>query len=190
MKSRVLSDIKQFGHTKDDKFKLELLMKQAGISVDKRKVVKAALDREEETGGPAMAIELNDGRIVTGKTSELLGASASALINSLKVLAGIEHEVKLIAPEAIEPIQKLKTGYLGSRNPRLHSDEILIALSTTAARNDEAARTLDKLSELKGTQAHSSVILSSVDGQIFRKLGINLTCEPKYEQDERRYHKN
>lgn len=137
-----------------------------------------------------MAIELNDGRIVTGKTSELLGASASALINSLKVLAGIEHEVKLIAPEAIEPIQKLKTGYLGSRNPRLHSDEILIALSTTAARSDEAARTLDKLSELKGAQAHSSVILSSVDEQIFRKLGINLTCEPKYEQDERRYHKN
>lgn len=187
---KCLKDIKQFGHTKDDKFKLELLMKQAGISVDKRKVVKAALDREKETGGPAMAIELNDGRIVTGKTSELLGASASALINSLKVLAGIEHEVKLIAPEAIEPIQKLKTGYLGSRNPRLHSDEILIALSTTAARSDEAARTLDKLSELKGAQAHSSVILSSVDEQIFRKLGINLTCEPKYEQDERRYHKN
>lgn len=187
---KCLKDIKQFGHTKDDKFKLELLMKQAGISVDKRKVVKAALDREEETGGPAMAIELNDGRIVTGKTSELLGASASALINSIKVLAGIEHEVKLIAPEAIEPIQKLKTGYLGSRNPRLHSDEILIALSTTAARSDEAARTLDKLSELKGAQAHSSVILSSVDEQIFRKLGINLTCEPKYEQDERRYHKN
>lgn len=187
---KCLKDIKQFGHTKDDKFKLELLMKQAGISVDKRKVVKAALDREEETGGPAMAVELNDGRIVTGKTSELLGASASALINSLKVLAGIEHEVKLIAPEAIEPIQKLKTGYLGSRNPRLHSDEILIALSTTAARSDEAARTLDKLSELKGAQAHSSVILSSVDEQIFRKLGINLTCEPKYEQDERRYHKN
>lgn len=187
---KCLKDIKQFGHTKDDKFKLELLMKQAGISVDKRKVVKAALDREKETGGPAMAIELNDGRIVTGKTSELLGASASALINSLKVLAGIEHEVKLIAPEAIEPIQKLKTGYLGSRNPRLHSDEILIALSTTAARSDEAAKTLDKLSELKGAQAHSSVILSSVDEQIFRKLGINLTCEPKYEQDERRYHKN
>ena len=134
---KCLKDIKQFGHTKDDKFKLELLMKQAGISVDKRKVVKAALDREKETGGPAMAIELNDGRIVTGKTSELLGASASALINSLKVLAGIEHEVKLIAPEAIEPIQKLKTGYLGSRNPRLHSDEILIALSTTAARSDD-----------------------------------------------------
>ena len=187
---KCLKDIKQQGHTKDDKYKLELLMKQAGISVDKRTVVKAALDREEATGNPAMAIELPDGRIVTGRTSDLLGASSAALMNAIKVLAGIDHEVKLISPEAIEPIAKLKTQYLGSRNPRLHSDEILIALSTTAAKNELAASALGRISELKGCEAHSSVILSSVDEQIFRKLGINLTCEPKYEEDDRRYHKN
>lgn len=187
---KCLKDIKQQGHTKDDKYKLELLMKQAGISVDKRTVVKAALDREEATGKPAMAIELPDGRIVTGRTSDLLGASSAALMNAIKVFAGIDHEVKLISPEAIEPIAKLKTQYLGSRNPRLHSDEILIALSTTAAKNELAASALGRISELKGCEAHSSVILSSVDEQIFRKLGINLTCEPKYEEDDRRYHKN
>lgn len=187
---KCLKDLKQQGHTKDDKYKLELLMKQAGISVDKRTVVKAALDREEATGKPAMAIELPDGRIVTGRTSDLLGASSATLMNAIKVLAGIDHEVKLISPEAIEPIAKLKTQYLGSRNPRLHSDEILIALSTTAAKNELAASALERISELKGCEAHSSVILSSVDEQIFRKLGINLTCEPKYEEDDRRYHKN
>ena len=186
---KCLKDLKQQGHTTDDKYKLELLMKQAGISVDKRKVVKAALNREEATGEPAMAIELHNGTIVTGRTSDLLGASSAALMNAIKVLAGIDHEIKLISPEAIEPITKLKTKYLGSRNPRLHSDEILIALSTTAAKNEMAASALSFISELKGCEAHSSVILSSVDEQIFRKLGINLTCEPKYEEDDRRYHK-
>lgn len=187
---KCLKDLKQQGHTKDDKMKLELLMKQAGINVDKRTVIKAALDREVETAKPAMAIELPDGTIVTGRTSDLLGASSAALMNAIKALAGIDHEVKLISPEAIEPITKLKTQYLGSRNPRLHSDEILIALSTTAAKNELAANALGKISELKGCEAHSSVILSSVDEQTFRKLGINLTCEPKYEEDDRRYHKN
>ena len=137
-----------------------------------------------------MAIELADGTIVTGRTSDLLGASSAALMNALKVLAGVDHEIKLVSPEAIEPIQKLKTDYLGSKNPRLHSDEILIALSTSAAHSELAAKTLSMASELKGVEAHSSVIISSVDEQVFRKLGINLTCEPKYEEDNRNYHKN
>jgi uncharacterized protein (UPF0371 family) len=181
--------MKRHGKSKDDKSKLELLLRQAGITTDDRAVVGSALDREAETGHPAMAIELQNGQIVTGKTGDLLGASAAALLNAIKVLAGIDHEIKLVSPEAIEPIQNLKTSYLGSKNPRLHTDEILIALSTTAATDENARLAMEQLSKLKGCEAHSTVLLSSVDEQILKKVGIQLTCEPKYEEEDRMYHK-
>ena len=127
--------------------------------------------------------------MVTGRTSDLLGASAAALLNALKTLAGIDHSKKLVSPEAIEPIQRLKTQYLGSINPRLHTDEILIALSASAALAPDAKLAMEQLPRLRGCQAHSSVLLSSVDEQVFKKLGIQLTCEPKYEQEDRKYHK-
>ena len=179
------------GVAKDDLYKLELLMNQAGISASYRQVVTAAAQRSEQTGGhPAVAIELPDGKVVTGKTGDLLGASASALLNALKELAGIDHEVDLVSATSIAPIQKLKTDYLGSRNPRLHTDEILIALSTSAADNALAAKALEQLPKLNGCDAHSTVILSSVDDKMFKRLGIQLTCEPRYEEEERLYHKS
>ncbi|MGN0160248.1 MAG: DUF1846 domain-containing protein [Lachnospiraceae bacterium] len=178
------------GETKDDLYKLELLMNQAGTSAEHRKVVKAALEREQETGHPAMAIELGDGTIITGKTGDLLGAASAMLLNALKHFAGIEKEAHLVRAEAIAPIQTLKTKYLGSVNPRLHTDEILIALSTSASMDERAAQVFSHLPDLKGCDAHSSVILSSVDMEILRKLGIQLTCEPKYEEESRIYHKN
>ncbi len=179
------------GVAKDDLYKLELLMNQAGISASYRQVVTAAAQRSEQTGGhPAVAIELPDGKVVTGKTGNLLGASASALLNALKELAGIDHEVDLVSATSIAPIQKLKTDYLGSRNPRLHTDEILIALSTSAADNALAAKALEQLPKLNGCDAHSTVILSSVDDKMFKRLGIQLTCEPRYEEEERLYHKS
>ena len=188
---KCLCEKRRNGTTKDDICKLELLMKQAEITVEDRKVTIVALEREKnENGNPAMAIELRDGTIVSGGTSELLGAASSALINALKVLAGIDKEVKLIDPKAIDPIQDLKINYLGSKNPRLHTDEVLTALSATAANNEIAMKAMKKLPLLKGCDAHSTVLLSSVDEQIFKKLGIQLTCEPKYEEDERMYHKN
>ena len=188
---KCLCERKRQGQTKDDLYKLELLMKQAGIDTSARKVVEAALCRENETdGNPAAAIELPDGTIVTGKTSDLLGASSAALLNAIKVLAKQDDSLKLIAPEAIEPIQKLKTAYLGSRNPRLHTDEILIALSSTAASSEEARVAMEQLPKLKGCEAHSTVLLSSVDEQMFKRLGIQLTCEPRYEQEDRMYHKH
>ena len=187
---KCLCDKKRFGETKDDIYKLELLMKQAGITVEDRHVAKAALAREEACGGrPAVAIELADGTIVTGKTGELLGASAAVLLNAIKVLAGIDHERKLVSSENIAPIQQLKTEYLGSKNPRLHSDEILIALSATATGNEVAAKAMEQLNKLKGCEVHSTVMLSSADEQTFKKLGMHLTCEPKYEETNRMYHK-
>lgn len=167
--------------TQEEVFKLELLMKQAHISTDDRKVTSAALIRAEVTGAPAAALELEDGRIITGKTSDLLGASAALLLNTLKELAEIPHETHVISPASIEPIQKLKTAYLGSKNPRLHTDEVLIALSSSAATSDVAKKALEQLPKLKGCQVHSSVMLSSVDRTIFQKLAVQLTCEPVYE---------
>ena len=164
-------------------------MSQAGLSVENRAVVNAALKREEDTGHPAMAIQLDDGTLVTGKTTDLLGAASAALLNSLKVLGGIKHELHLVSPKAIEPIQRLKTNYLGSRNPRLHTDEILIALSTSAASDANAELALEQIPKLKGLEAHSSVLLSSVDEQMFKRLGIHLTCDGKYETENRVYHK-
>ena len=187
---KAMCEQKRTGSSRDDIFKLNLLMKQAKITTADRPVTTAALEREAMTGGkPAAAIELPDGSIVTGKTGDLLGASAAVLMNALKRLAGIDHELKLVDPEAIRPIQHLKTTYLGGQNPRLHTDEILTALSASAARSDLARAALEQLPKLAGCEAHSSVLLSSVDEEIFRKLNIQLTCEPKYEAEDRLYHK-
>lgn len=159
-------------------YKLELLMKQAGITKEYRQVITTALEKSEKTNAPAVAIDIPNKGIVTGKTTALLGPSAAALLNALKCLAGIDHEVHLISPKYIEPIQKLKTSYLGSNNPRLHTDEILIALSTSAATDENAKRAMEQLPNLRGCEAHSSVMLSSVDTNIFKRLGVHLTCEP------------
>ena len=161
--------------------KLELLMNQAGVSIADRHVVSAALKRAADTGMPAAAMELEDGRILTGKTGNLLGASAALLLNVLKELAGLDHKLQIISPESIEPIQKLKVDYLKNRNPRLHTDEVLIALSASAANNEEARLAMQQLPKLKGCQAHTSVMLSDVDIKIFKRLGVHLTCEPVYE---------
>lgn len=162
-------------------YKIEMLMNQAGITVHDRPVVDVALQRAKETNGPAAALELDDGRIITGKTSNLLGASAAVLLNALKELAGIDDECKVISPSAIEPIQKLKTQYLGSKNPRLHTDEVLIALSVSAATDPMAQLALDQLPKLKGCQVHTSVMLSSVDITVFKKLSMQATFEPTSE---------
>ena len=173
-----------------ERYKLELLMNQADLTVGQREVEKQAHARSESTGGaPAAAIELPDGTVVTGKTGPLLGAASSALLNALKKLAGIDQELDLVSAAAIEPIQTLKTNYLGSKNPRLHTDEILIALSSSAAQNPTAAAALKQLSHLKGCDMHSTVILSSVDMDTVKKLGMYLTCEPTYEEADRMYHK-
>ena len=162
-------------------YKLELLMKQAGTGVDNRPVAAAAMKRAEETGAPAAAIELPDGAIVTGKTSSLLGASSAMLLNALKKLANLDHDVKLISPTIIEPIQHLKVSHLGNHNPRLHTDEILIALCICAATDEKAELAMQQLEKLKCCEVHSSVILSGVDENVFQKLGVNLTCEPIYQ---------
>ena len=168
--------------SEEEVFKIEMLMNQAGITAHDRPVVDAALNRAEQTGAPAAALELPDGRIVTGKTSDLLGASAALLLNALKELAGIDHACHVISPEAIEPIQKLKVNYLGSHNPRLHTDEVLIALSVSAATDRNAQLALEQLPKLKGCQLHTSVMVSQVDINIFKKLFIQATFEPKYEK--------
>jgi len=170
-------------------YKLELLMQQAGITTDIRPVAARANELAGATGEPAMAIQLADGSIVDGKTSELMGCSAAALLNALKHLSGTGgHGVHLIAQSAIEPIQKVKVDYLGSANPRLHSDEVLIALASSANAEPKAARALEQLASLKGCQAHCSVILSPVDATTYKRLGLQLTCEPKY-QTNKLYHK-
>ena len=171
----------------DEIYKLELIMKQVGVSVESRSCVKPALDKAELTGAPAAAIELPDGRVVTGKTSNLLGASAAAILNALKAMADLDDSVYLISPEVIEPIQNLKTDNFGNHNPRLHIDETLIALAISATTNETAAKAFAKLEDLRGTEAHSSVILSPIDDSTFKKLGINLTCEPVY-QTKKLYH--
>lgn len=167
--------------------KQELIMNQLGISTANRPVVAAACEKAEETAQPAMALELPDGKIVTGKTSSLLGPAAALMLNALKELGGINDEMHLLSPIIIEPIQRLKVNYLGNHNPRLHSDEILIALSICAATNPTAALAMQQLSKLRGCEAHASVILSRVDENVYQKLGVNLTCEPKY-QTKKLYH--
>ncbi|MGI6176071.1 MAG: DUF1846 domain-containing protein [Christensenellales bacterium] len=168
----------------EEVLKLELLMKQGGVMVKDRPVVAAALKKAEESGGPAAALQLLDGKIVTGKTSSLLGASAALLLNALKALGNIQDEIHLISPIIIEPVQKLKTECLGNSNPRLHSDEILIALSLCAATNPLAELAMKQIHKLRGCEAHFSVILSSVDEGLFRKLGVHFTCEPRYQTNK------
>jgi uncharacterized protein (UPF0371 family) len=161
--------------------KLELLMNSTEILPEERHPVLPALKKAEETECPCVAIELTDGKIITGKTSSLLGASSAALLNALKYLAGIDDALLLISPTEIEPIQKLKVGYLGNENPRLQTDEVLLALAINAATNETAEKVLEQLPNLRKSEAHSSVILSQIDIAIFRQLGVNMTCEPVYQ---------
>ena len=161
--------------------KLEILMKKVGVTPADRKVVSAALEREAQTGAPAAAMELPDGRMITGKTSDLLGASSALLLNALKALGGVRDRLHLISPVVLGPIQHLKVDHLGNRNPRLHTDETLIALSICAATNPMAELAMEQLDKLRGSEVHSTVILSSVDEKIFKRLGVNLTCEPRYQ---------
>ena len=172
---------------KDELYRLELLMKRCGVSAADRPVVASALMRAAETGDPAVAMELPDGRIVTGKTSKLLGASSACLLNALKVLAGIDDTVNLISPEVIEPIQHLKLDHMGNHNPRLHTDETLIALTISAVTDPTASLAMNQLGKLAGCEAHSSVILARVDENMFQHLGVNITYEPVY-QTKKLYH--
>ncbi len=162
--------------------KIKLLMNQAHTTIHDRKVVEAALKRAKETNGPAAAMELPDGTIITGRTTPLLGASSALLLNALKTLAGLDDDLHLISPTVIEPIQKLKTQCLGSKNPRLHTDEVLIALSICAATDKNAQLALEQIPKLKGCQAHTSVMLSSVDIKQFKRLNVELTSEANFEK--------
>ncbi|MBQ4428113.1 MAG: DUF1846 domain-containing protein [Oscillospiraceae bacterium] len=168
--------------------KIKLLMNSVGVSENDRICRKEALARFEETGEPGFALQLPDGSIVTGKTTKLLGAASAALLNALKKLGGINDRIRLLSPAIIEPVQDLKVNHLGGHNPRLHTDEVLVALSISAATNPVAEIAMQQLEKLKGCEAHSTVILSQVDENLMKKLGINLTCEPVY-QSKKLYHK-
>ncbi len=182
------ADFRKGQGTEEAVAKIELLMQEMGISESDRPVVAAAHEREQQENGPAIAIELQDGRIVTGKTSELMGPASAALLNAVKALEGFARPVHFISPEAIAPIQRLKVDLLGGKNPRLHSDEILIALSISAATDKNAERAFVRLADLRGCEAHSTVLISSVDEDIYRRLGLNLTCDPHY-QVNKLFHK-
>lgn len=181
-------DLKRGFASEETISKLEMVMSQADVDKDRRACVKACLERAEVSGGPACSIELHDGTIITGRTSSLLGAASACILNALKYLAKIDHDILIISPTIIEPIQKLKVENLGNNNPRLHTDEILIALSISATNNPLSHTALKQLSKLRNCEAHSSVILSDVDLNVFRKLGMHLTCEPKY-HTKKLYHK-
>ncbi len=168
--------------------KLRLIMQSAGVDIEYRKVAEVARQKAAATGKPAVAIELADGRMVTGKTSRLLGATSAALLNALKTLADIDDRIDLISPEILEPITNLKVHTLGSKNPRLHPNELLIALSICAVTDPVAAKAQEQLPNLRSCELHSSVILVENDEHTLKKLGINLTCEPSYES-KRLYHR-
>ena len=168
--------------------KLEMLMGSLGIEPEMRLTVPAARELATATGETAMAIELEDGKIITGKTSALMGASCAAMLNALKYLANIDHEAKLISPTVLEPITHLKVEHLGNRNPRLHTDEMLVALSICAVTDPVADLAMEQLEKLRGAQIHSTVILSQVDENVFKKLGAQLTYDPAYE-GQKLYHK-
>ena len=177
------------GHTEQSEVdKLKMIYQKAGLNPEMRPVIAAARQRAEETSAPALALELPDGTIVTGKTSSLLGPSAAVLLNALKKLAGINKKIRLISPTVISPLRSLKCDYLGNHNPRLHSDEVLVALSICAATNETAALAMQQLPLLAGCEAHSTVILPQVDSNIFRRLKVNVTCDAKY-QSHKLYHK-
>ena len=181
-------EVRRTGVGEDQVEKLELLMNQAGVSAGYSPARSAALLKEETTGGPAGAMVLPDGTVVTGKTSTLLGAASSLIMNALKGVAGVDSEIDVISDAAIEPICHLKTDCLHSSNPRLHSDETLIALSISSATDPLAARLIEHVEDLRGCDAFFSVIISATDEKLYRTLGINVCCEPKYEQ-HRYYHK-
>ncbi|MBO7401826.1 MAG: DUF1846 family protein, partial [Lachnospiraceae bacterium] len=166
--------------TQDAVRKIEYIMRQADLKPEDRAVVTAALKKAEVTGTNAAAMELPDGTIITGKQSSLFGACAAMLLNALKSLAMINDSINLLSPVVIEPLQHLKVDQLGNQNPRLHTNEVLIALAICAATNETAKLALDQLPKLRGCEVHSDVILSQVDVDVFRKLGMNLTCEPKF----------
>ena len=168
--------------------KLEIVMQQAGVTPDICPAVRASLDKAQATGAPAGAMVLPDGRVVTGKTSSLLGPSAAMLLNAVKLLAGIDKDLDLLPASIIAPISDMKLRHLGHHNPRLHSDEVLIALSISAVTNPLAERVLKKLDDLRGSDAHFSVILSEEDAKLYKRLGIQVSCEPKYEV-KKLYHK-
>ena len=171
----------------EQELKAEFIMNKANTSAADRPVIAAAQARAAKANAPAMAIELEDGRMVTGKSAELMGASAATLLNALKMLGNIHKDIDLISPIVIEPIQRLKTQDFGNKNPRLHSDEALLALCICAATNPTAALAMQQLPKLRGCEAHASVILSRLETDTFRKLGIYLTCEPEY-QTNKLYH--
>lgn len=185
---KAAAQVRQGLSSAEETKKIELLMRTLGIEPEVRSVVPAALEVAERTGKPAVAIELPDGRMVTGKTTDLFGSSSAALLNALKALADIPDEVDLISPTVIGPIQTLKTDYMKSQNPRLHTDEVLVALAISAATDENAMRAMQKLDALSGCDVHATVILSSVDDGVFKRLGVNLTCEPTYEKNNL-YHK-
>lgn len=172
--------IREGASSQNELFRIEMIMNHLGIKPADRAVVTPALKKAEETGAPAVSIELPDGSIITGKTSSLLGSASACLLNALKRLGGIDDDKLLISPEVIEPIQKLKVSHLGNTNPRLHTDEVLIALSICAVTDPLAALAIDQLSKLRCCDAHATVILSRVDENIFQHLGVNITYEPKY----------
>ncbi len=162
-------------------YKIELLMNQADISVSYRKCTVKSRELAKATNQPAAAIELNDSTLITGKTTELLGCSSAMLLNALKHLAGIDDSILLINPEVIRPVQKLKVNYLGNKNPRLHTDETLLALSISAVTDKNAAAAMNQLKNLKNTEMHSSVMLNEVDSSVLKKIGVRVTCDPKNE---------
>ncbi|MCR5287212.1 MAG: DUF1846 domain-containing protein [Saccharofermentans sp.] len=172
----------------DDVTKIEFLMKKSGIDTSDRRVIGAALVRAESTGGPAVALELPDGQIVTGKTTDLLGPASAALLNALKTLAGISHSIPLISPNVIEPISDLKINHMGNHNPRLHTDEVLIALAISATTSPVAELAMQQIGKLQHSDLHSTTMLSSVDLNMLKKLGVEVTCEPVY-QTKKLYHK-
>ncbi len=178
-----LYDARHGADTVREREKMSILMNKAGITLEDRVVAVKANEVAEETQAPAAAIELDDGTIITGKTKELLGAASAALLNALKYLAGLDDELLLLPASLIEPVQDLKVSYLGSKNPRLHADEVLVALSVSAATDENARKALECIPKLKNCQAHISVIPSSIDTMIYKKLGILLTVEPEYEND-------
>ena len=170
--------------TESEVSKLDLIMESAGLSPCDRPPVVPALEKAAITDGPCVAIVLSDGAVITGKTSDLLGASSAALLNALKHFAGLDEDDLLISPKVIEPIQRLKVGHLGNKNARLHTDEVLLALSVSSSDKPHAELALNQLGKLKNAQAHSTVILSQVDIKVFRHLGVNITCEPIYQNKQ------
>ena len=173
-----LCNLAQRGDNESEVNKLSLIMKQAKIITAERKTTVAANERKDREGVPCSAIELQDGTIITASTSDLLGPSAALLLNAAKHLAGIPHDIKLIPKQMIRPIQKTKVGLLHGGNPRLHTDEVLVALSMLSITDENCRRALEQLPKLNGCQVHSTVMLSEVDQKIFKKLGVGLTCDP------------